>query len=175
MTERCEQPGCAMRAGHAGDWHAGELENAVIAMPRPEPSTPLPWYVLDEGDAGYIAHITESGFSTLVASMESQEQDADYIVYAANKLPELEADRARLVAMLERLLAGALVEHVGDIEDDAELGLAEPVGIASDCSTSAHGVEDIPDCTECARAVVEYNDVRAVRALLAELKEGTDD
>ncbi len=25
-----------MRAGHAGDWHAGELENAVIAMP-PEP------------------------------------------------------------------------------------------------------------------------------------------
>ncbi len=37
MTETCEQPGCAMRAGHAGDWHAGELENAVIAMPRPEP------------------------------------------------------------------------------------------------------------------------------------------
>ena len=71
---------------------------------RPEPGTPLPW-----GWVG-LKLVAENGawvaFATGVAEdtdIEIGERDAVYLAHAANKLPELEADRARLVAMLKDL------------------------------------------------------------------------
>ncbi len=103
MTEQCGEPGCEMLAGHAGEWHSGQLSNAVVDWPatRPEPGTPLPWIVVEELDGAWFG--LRSADKQQGIGIYDSEPNVRYIVYAANKLPELEADRARLVAMLKQV------------------------------------------------------------------------
>ncbi len=117
---------------------------------RPEPGMPTPWSIeaLLPQITGHICAATGREHVTLATDAE---QYLRPLVYAANKLPELEADRARLVAVLGRVkveleVQSTFVEEMGDTGTAAEAVTLVTEGLQSD-----------------------------LIALLAELEEGTDD
>ena len=68
---------------------------------RPQPATPLPWKVSPYSSP---AAIVAGGLNVAFMSRtrpQHRDADATYLVYAANELPKLVAQRARLVAALE--------------------------------------------------------------------------
>ena len=116
---------------------------------RPEPGTKLPWDIESSDDWSTI--VSGDAFIADFAGSVST-VNARYIVYAANKLPELEADRARLVAMLKQL---ADAVHI-----DGDLG-----GDIGRC------YEGFTDDYPCRQAVARAE----ARALLVELGEEVPD
>ncbi len=83
---------------------------------RPEPGTPLPWNAHHDeygdewwfggkrGPGQWVIEGPNGDDVAVYGGADATEHNAAYIVYAANKLPELEAERARLVAMLQKTL-----------------------------------------------------------------------
>ena len=120
---------------------------------RLEPGTPIPWKIDDKGyiEAGTPGDGPAWGLATWYSVIPPQ--DARFIVYAVNSVQQLEADRARLVAMLT----------VTQMKfDAADLLTALTESLADD----PQGVQDALD------ALAQQMDANS--ALLAEM-EATDD